>query len=1149
MNHPLNMPISNETQEFSLLDKKPLVTYAGDVDLFKSLETTLANSLSSEPAEWCRSYNRGSKSVKVTAEFTPFQNDCLPKEGDWRLLQQPVFHTFWTQCSDMEMYKASLREEIESWLKVLSHHNVLDWMIVLVETYDFRKHNKLLPRTTVLDKIKNDFGAKHADRCLSVINPLRSEMRSGGSWRRLVVNFRLLLLSAYDRLLWNFEEKVRSQRERRTEPDWNFCKYFLLQEELAFVLAMLGVYDEALVQYDELDALFTQFVLNYAVGEVPSWLNKFQGPLDRWHGVSLTQSVDLNLRSAIRNCSISLLDFRCYLYSRQAAMLLLSGKPWEVASRCISFCNNCINELDILEVSCPPGAVACWVWLCCIEVLNTCQKYTDSKVVSACSLYTARLWDCATKKLLELGELCGLLPDQEKSSANLHAVVMLSAGIADSDPSEKLKHALSSKDAFTKEYLELAELAMGTYKHIGRIRSARMIGLDLASFYISMKDLTKAVSFLSSALRTYEEDNWPLLALQCQLKLAKCYKEMDDLEKFARMCASIASSPCLDLTTRTHYFDQMTSLIYNTTDAPWRFPLSDCIQIISAEVVTLEENLAVEAILELDCRLPSQFIVKSIAVSVEQLKTQPDNRGKRNSLIPQENHARSCCEENAFLMKLPIQESFEYQQDGSLGSVSVVCKNQKHHLKRQDSQGGRNKRLVSVPKGDFSQSLILKDPELKPGRNRLVLKSKINCSGTFRLGQVCVEVNNRLELLSTTISPRLYFTAIWKSPSVNLEKSSEGSLLVGVEERVKLVVSTNSQILPENSHVQVICSGGLLIKADDDSKSDFQKEITLPVKSCKPHENLTIPVTLLSQMVQQKDASLTADHTICVILPSCDKPIEIPTSFHYPFIHSISLQSAALRKFINVLITSYTTFPIKFSNPQLKITNDISSTYQVSLTSLNPSSEQTLCNRTNGRKIITFVWELKVVASEPLSEALAPSLQTQFSIDYCVQNEENAESTKKPLNLNFEVSNYRTLFEVELKVEPKPLKANESSESRASEFCRAKTVCQLTVSVMRAASCTCSSLHYEVLADQAFWAVCGERRAGYLSLESSDKFSVTVDVMPLTSGFLPLPIVRLSKYVGDNAARDPRWRVEPFSRGEVYYRNKASQVHVLVPIS
>lgn len=29
---------------------------------------------------------------------------------------------------------------------------------------------------------------------------------------------------------------------------------------------MLGLYEDALVQYDELDALFTQFVLNFAVG-------------------------------------------------------------------------------------------------------------------------------------------------------------------------------------------------------------------------------------------------------------------------------------------------------------------------------------------------------------------------------------------------------------------------------------------------------------------------------------------------------------------------------------------------------------------------------------------------------------------------------------------------------------------------------------------------------------------------------------------------------------------------------------------------------------------------------------------------------------------------------------------------------------------
>ena len=55
---------------------------------------------------------------------------------------------------------------------------------------------------------------------------------------------------------------MRAQREKRNDPKWNFCDYFLLQEELSFVYEMLGVFDEALVQYDELDALFTQFVLN-----------------------------------------------------------------------------------------------------------------------------------------------------------------------------------------------------------------------------------------------------------------------------------------------------------------------------------------------------------------------------------------------------------------------------------------------------------------------------------------------------------------------------------------------------------------------------------------------------------------------------------------------------------------------------------------------------------------------------------------------------------------------------------------------------------------------------------------------------------------------------------------------------------------------
>lgn len=107
--------------------------------------------------------------------------------------------------------------------------------------------------------------------------------------------------------------------------------YFILQEQLAFVLEMLGLYEEALVQYDELDALFSQFVLNSNVTESPKWLDTFRQPVTSWQAVRLTALVPQPLRDLIIKKKASLLDFRSYLFQRQSAMLLLMFKPWEVS--------------------------------------------------------------------------------------------------------------------------------------------------------------------------------------------------------------------------------------------------------------------------------------------------------------------------------------------------------------------------------------------------------------------------------------------------------------------------------------------------------------------------------------------------------------------------------------------------------------------------------------------------------------------------------------------------------------------------------------------------------------------------------------------------------------------------------------------------
>lgn len=333
-------------------------------------------------------------------------------------------------------------------------------MIIIVEVYDIRKSNKLLPRTTVLDKIRQEFASKQGDRVISLIHPIKSESKSAESWRGLVNRIRVLLLLSYNKTLSKFEEAVRKNRECRPQPSWSFCNYFLMQEELALVLEMLGLYREALVQYDELDALFTQFILNSTKGENPKWLNSFTVPLQQWAGPSLKQKVSKNQRDLIKCSKLDLLQFRSYLFGRQCSLLLLEKKPWEMAQRALSFLHNCVNELHILEVSAPEGAIACWIFLVCLEVLHTCENYNGTTQSQAHAMYIAGLWSYARDKLKELGMLCGLTPGTEPTSEQLHTVVGLSSGMGDScdyesgpAPVDKLKEALSSKEAYNNYFL------------------------------------------------------------------------------------------------------------------------------------------------------------------------------------------------------------------------------------------------------------------------------------------------------------------------------------------------------------------------------------------------------------------------------------------------------------------------------------------------------------------------------------------------------------------------------------------------------------------------------------------------------------------------------------------------------------------------
>lgn len=74
-----------------------------------------------------------------------------------------MIHRFSSQ--DTEVYKTTVKDDITKWQNVLKAHSSVDWLIVVVES-DAKKKNKtnILPRTSIVDKIRNDFCNKQSDR-------------------------------------------------------------------------------------------------------------------------------------------------------------------------------------------------------------------------------------------------------------------------------------------------------------------------------------------------------------------------------------------------------------------------------------------------------------------------------------------------------------------------------------------------------------------------------------------------------------------------------------------------------------------------------------------------------------------------------------------------------------------------------------------------------------------------------------------------------------------------------------------------------------------------------------------------------------------------------------------------------------------------
>ncbi|XP_053396902.1 trafficking protein particle complex subunit 10-like isoform X2 [Mercenaria mercenaria] len=1139
------------------MEAKPIVTSHGNQSLFSSLHKPLLEDLPKEPAEWRRSYGRPARNVQLEASFVPYDDDILPDDSVKTLVSRLYFHIFWTDC-DLETYKQKIKEEINDWCAALKAKNIPDWLIVVFNSDENKGKTKLLPRSSVYDKIKSDFCSKTPDRIV-VLEPLNGDSKSVSLWNQFLSRLRTLLLQAFTRHLQKYEDNMRALREERNKVGWNFQEYFIVQEELAFMFEMLGLFDDALIQYDELDALFTQFILNHASGQSVPWLRSLTEACKVWAGVSLHKPITWEKRDQIKDNKVTLLEFRNYLFSRQCAILLLLKRPGEIIQRAIDYLHETVQEMKTLDIEITEGGLDCWVYLSGLEVLLKCENMTDSVNPRAQALNTAYLWDYVCRKLEKLGELCGLMPGDSSSpsSDQLSLVIDLTSGMgleipneheedtSKNSPRDKLREALSSRESFQRIYLEQSELAMGTFKYIGRFRSARMIGKNLADFYMKLGEPQKAENFLLDAMTSYHQEGWEKLRDEARLELAQCQYQVADHYKYVKTACQVASSCSLQVEDRTFHISEVLNIARTKAAAHILLKAPPLLKIevtdMSTSKVTVDEQFYITMVIDNTgpCDIPCDSIWLTLTDCTPDLITGIDKR-LHNLKTPVTRQTSNSSLDNRHVMNLkrmkkqvPSAIDLCLHFEGSPNepvSTGIACINSHEVLKRNDSSGGMLKPVDDkVTKDTYNQSVCLKDVMLKPGKNTLEIICEGITSGNYRPGQAGVKIGH-VELLK--------------------DMSSDLSILVTCDE-------TFCEIFPESliaGTVQevTVCLHAGNIPIDPGSKVNIMPSDDISIETCYPDNTVILQKEVARgnttewkmKILQEPDifGGKAIDNKIAFDCSWLPRPLLTTVTLRNPFCVTHRLHTAREMKYLQVLVHGQceTQFVLKNWSLVADTSKD------VDLVGMNkPGTQQ----KVNIDQSCSFMWQLKSNI-----EQLPPLDLTFTSNYYCIMQEANEQ---RQLQYHFSLTEFQTLFTVKVEV----------TSNGENKVCRTGTLSTLKIHILQmpvSKPLSDQDLMYEV-SGQSNWSMHGKSSSVFSIAGGS--YSSSFQVMPLVAGFIPLPRVKLYKYDGAKTVDDMLVKEESernvldstdeessdsdqvsehieFNQGQVYYSSLGKQVHV-----
>lgn len=470
--------------------------------------------------------------------------------------RRSYLHILVVTLPELEVYRESPGwSRVRTFVETCKEQHLEYLVICVAEDNEVRANRK------VLEKLRAEVNltTRGRERVVTVpsgasreeVRPI-SHLHHSPAHQDLLVKLRECARDGVEARVQAYEAETGRSFANRHSPSWSFTQYFAAREGMSFVFVQIGRRDLALRCYEELAALVNERNERGTLG-----FGATVGA-DAAHGIVNPDARDV--REMIIKNEVTELDFKTYLFARQADLLLGDRKYSELAERGLKFIT-AISRRALEEATAPNSTVSplfreAWLFRAARELASALAPSIPPSVASGNSLsrqlatsrerHTARLVAGfhvhALKAFCGLAQVClpgtlAALPDKQQSPPAMSPEIKKAL---DEISSDVLRNALTDKKSAVELYSEMANAAASLYEMGGRARGAAALDGDAGVVRLRNDFLVEAEELLCAQCSRFSEDyGWDQLHRRRRVELAAAERKLERVQEYLVSCLTM----------------------------------------------------------------------------------------------------------------------------------------------------------------------------------------------------------------------------------------------------------------------------------------------------------------------------------------------------------------------------------------------------------------------------------------------------------------------------------------------------------------------------------------------------------------------------------------------------------------------------------